>query len=199
MTRYLALLLVANIACNGAAFASGAEDEIRDLYRRALTGAKEAVEPCIAKLKDAVHQQPENHLARVTLGSALTLRSRDMGFGPAKLRTLKEGIALMTAAVDAAPKDAHVRLVRALTLDALPSFLGNKRIARQDFEALTEIASRNSDALTAGELQTLYYNSAASHAGDAAAYREQITLAAKYPVDPAVAAKVNARLAKLPH
>lgn len=149
------MTFVAVIALGVTAFASGAEDEIRQLYRRALGGDKSAVEPCIAKLQVALKEESGNQLARVTLGSALTLRSRDMGFGPTKLRTLNEGVAAMNTAVAAAPNDAHVRLIRALTLDALPSLLGHKGETRADFAWLKEVVAEHPERLTPDEQRTL--------------------------------------------
>ena len=171
------------------------EDEVRNLYRKAAAGDKTAVEPCIAKLEEAARLQPDNQLVRVTLGSALTLRSRDLGFGPAKLRVLNEGIAMMNSAVSSSPSDAHVRLIRALTLDALPTFLGRKKTALADFTMLKQIWSQQADALTPGEVQTLFYNSANASGKNSPTYRADLATAAKYPVDPQLAAKVQAALA----
>ena len=153
MLRVLCALLL--FLALGSALASSEEDEIRQLYRRALAGDKAAVEPCVAQLKLALEKDPRNEFARVTLGSALTLRSRDMGWGPAKLRTLKEGIATMDAAVSAAANDAHVRLIRALTLDALPALLGHKGEARRDFAWLQNVMTEHPDRLTPDEQRSL--------------------------------------------
>ncbi len=57
------------------------QQEITELYRAGLAGDKAAVEQCIEKLEAVLKDQPNNQLARVYLGSAYTLRSRDLGFG----------------------------------------------------------------------------------------------------------------------
>ena len=189
------IVLLVLVAVVGTAQAIPREDEVRDLYRRAASGDKMAVEPCIAKLEEAARLQPDNHLVRVTLGSALTLRSRDTGFGPAKLRVLNDGIAMMNSAVSSSPSDAHVRLIRALTLDALPSLLGHKKTALADFTMLKQIWSQQPDALTPGEVQTLFYNSANASGKNSPTYRADLATAAKYPVDPEIAAKVQSALA----
>ena len=137
------------------ATASSDEDQIRLLFRRALTGDKAAVEPCIAKLEATVKADPSNQLAHATLGSAITLRSRDMGWGPAKLRTLNEGIAVMNSAVAASPDDAHVRLIRAFSLGALPAFLGRKAEARRDFAWLQNVMTQHPERLTPDEQRSL--------------------------------------------
>jgi hypothetical protein len=130
--------------------------ELARLYKRALAGDKQAVESCIAGLETAVQAQPQNQLARVYLGSAYTLRSRDMGFGSAKLATLKQGLAVMDSAVVAAPDDAQVRLVRARTTDSLPFFLGHKKSAREDFEWLARAAERSPERFNTDDLATIH-------------------------------------------
>ncbi len=77
-----------------------------DLYARGLAGNRQAVIECIAKLEEILAAAPDNQLARVYLGSAYTLRSRDLGFGKAKLDALRKGLALMDAAATAAPDNA---------------------------------------------------------------------------------------------
>jgi hypothetical protein len=84
------------------------EKEIQDLYRRGLSGDKEAVTQCISKLEAVAAAQPGNQLARVYLGSAYTLRSRDLGFGPRKLQALRHGLALMDDAVTASPNEYKI-------------------------------------------------------------------------------------------
>lgn len=151
--------IAAALCCVTAAMAAVPEQtEITALYRRALAGDKAAVELCIAKLEAVVQSQPANQLARVYLGSAYTLRSRDMGFGPAKLKTLRQGVAVMNEAVAAAPADPKVRLSRALTTSALPGILGYKADARKHFEDLVAMAQRAPGAFEPADLQIIYYN-----------------------------------------
>lgn len=125
-----------------AAILAGAPEhrEVEELYRRGLLGDKAAVEQCIAQLEEIVHAQPENQIARVYLGSAYTLRSRDLGFGPNKLQALRQGLAVMDEAVAAAPADPKVRLARALTTSALPGIFGRGRQSREDFAWLARLA-----------------------------------------------------------
>lgn len=173
------------------------EKQIQELYRRALLGDKEAVEQCITALEAALNQQPQNQLARVYLGSAYTLRSRDMGFGPKKLKVLKQGVAVMDEAVAAAPANPKVRLARALTTSALPGILGYADNARADFSQLAELAERSPEKFERGDLQIVFYNAglAAKKAGNrdrAAALWQQ---ALKHPIDAELHTKVTAALA----
>jgi tetratricopeptide (TPR) repeat protein len=194
--KYGALAVLAFLFSTAALAVVSEQEVVHRLYQRGLAGDKHAVDECIAKLEDRLKAEPENQLARIYLGSAYTLRSRDLGFGPAKLTTLRHGLALMDEAVAAAPNDLHVRLLRALTTLALPSFLSRRKSAQGDFEALLAMLSKDPDKLSAADQQTIYYNAgvAAQKSGNAARARELWKDAAKHPIDPALAEKVNAAL-----
>lgn len=174
------------------------QKEIQELYRRGLTGDKEAVEQCIARLEEVLAQQPGNQLARVYLGSAYTLRSRDLGFGPKKLQALRQGLAMMDEAVTTAPEDQKVRLARALTTSALPAILGRAASSRKDFAVLAEQATRAPGTLGAGELQVVFYHAglAAKTAGDKARaialWKEALT----HPKDAKLSEKINVEIAQ---
>lgn len=173
------------------------QKEVQELYRRGLAGEKEAVDSCIRRLEDILRKEPANQLARVYLGSAYTLRSRDLGFGPKKLQALQHGIALMDEAVSASPTDVKVRLARALTTSALPAIFRRAASARKDFEQLAESAKVQPAQFGEGDLQIIYYKAglAAQAAGDrfrAIAFFEE---GRRHPVDPDLARKVQAALA----
>ncbi len=169
------------------------QEKIDALYRRGLEGEKQAVLDCIAALESVLAKAPSNQLARVYLGSAYTLKSRDLGFGPKKLATLKQGLALMDAAVAAAPEDPKVRLPRALTTSALPAILGHGATSRKDFLQLAQMADTHPEKFAAGELQLVYHH-AARATGEreraAALYRKSLA----HPVDTALAATTRAEL-----
>lgn len=148
------LIAVALLTIDSAAVA-GEQQEIARLYKSGLAGDARAVEECIAKLELLLNAEPQDQLARVYLGSAYTLRSRDMSFGPAKLTMLKQGVSIMDAAVAAAPSDPQVRLVRARTADSLPFFLGRKRSTREDFAWLAKVAERSPEKFSEADLATI--------------------------------------------
>jgi len=181
--------------------AGGADQkQIQELYRRGLEGDKTAVEQCIGALESALQEEPGNQLARVYLGSAYTLRSRDMGFGPTKLRVLKQGAAVMNEAVAAAPDNPKVRLARALTTSALPGILGYAAESRKDFEQLAEIAQRAPEKFGRGDLQIVFYNAgeAAQKSGHRARATELWQEALRHPVDDTLTQKTKAALARKP-
>jgi hypothetical protein len=180
----------------GAAFG---QPPIDDLYAQALAGDKSATEKCIEELEAVVRAQPQNQLAHVYLGSSYTLRSRDIAIGPEKLRLLRRGIAVMDAAVQAAPDDAQVWLVRALTDEALPFFAGRGEMARAEFLALAEMAATTQTPIGARDWQLLYL-----HAGQVAQKEGDKERASKYfrigltkKSNPELTAQLQAALAKL--
>lgn len=129
--------------------------EIQALYQRGLRGDAAAVNQCIEKLEGVSQREPSNQIARVYLGSAYTLRSRDLAFGPKKLSTLKRGLAVMDEAVAAAPNEPKVRLARALTTSALPDIFGRKGESRTDFELLAKEAEQTPQRFDQGELAAI--------------------------------------------
>jgi hypothetical protein len=193
----------ATIACCilfglAAAEARDEQIEITKLYQRGLAGDKQAVTDCIAMLEALLKNEPNNQLARVYLGSAYTLRSRDLNLGPQKILALKKGIALMDEAVAATPNDAHVRLVRALTNQSLPFFLGRRAAARQDFEELVAIVSKNPEKLAPGDRQLLFLNAGivAKQGGDKERASDLWKRGLRTPVDPKLTQELNAALAR---
>jgi len=152
-----------------ASSASGAEQErIADLYARGLAGDEKAVIDCIAALEARLTTQPDDQLARVYLGSAWTLRSRDLSISPGKLSALRKGIALMDEAAAAAPNDAKVLLLRAVTEEALPVFLGRRKAAREQLNELVALLEKDPLKLSPADQQLLYLNAgeAAQRAGE---------------------------------
>ncbi|MGI8436418.1 MAG: hypothetical protein ACR2NX_05875 [Chthoniobacterales bacterium] len=175
------------------------QKEIEALYRRGLAGDKAAVEQCIGKLKTVLQGEPQNQLARVYLGSALTLRSRDQGFGPKKISTLKQGVALMNEAVAAAPDDPKIRLTRALTTEALPAIFGYPAESRKDFGILAQLAETQPTKFASQDLPIVFY-----HAGLVAKANGDRSRAAtlwgkglELSRDPALSAKLNEELNEL--
>ncbi|MEP6955375.1 MAG: hypothetical protein ABI883_01005 [Chthoniobacterales bacterium] len=154
---------------------------------------------CIEKLEAALRLEPANQLARVYLGSAYTLRSRDLGFGPQKLKTLNQGVALMDQAVAAAPNDGKLRLARALTVQSLPFFLGRAASARKDFAALAEMDERNPAQFDQGDEQIIFHQAAlaAVKSGDRGRGAALFRQALQHPSDSALARKSEAELALL--
>lgn len=193
----VALLLAAVSTSHGSTVEQ--QREITALYQRGLSGDKAAVVECIDKLEAELKADAGNQLARVYLGSAYTLESRDLGYGLKKLQTLNHGVALMDAAVAAAPDDPKVRLARALTTQALPFFTGGAASSQRDFERLAALAERAAQKFEEGDLQIIFYNAALAAKANGKRDRARVLLhqAAAHRADPVLATKVDAALADL--
>ena len=153
-------------------FSSGADafedNGIADLYARGLRGDKQAVVDCIAALEARLAREPNDQLVRVYLGSAWSLRSRDLSIGFAKLSALRKGITLMDEAAAAAPNDCRVLLQRAVTNEAFPAILGRRQMARTEFDKLVALVEKEPACLDPFDRQLLYLNAglAAQRAGE---------------------------------
>ncbi len=200
LAQYIISVALTSLLAASAVLAMPAADEkqINEMYRRGLAGEKAAVVECIDKLEAVLKTDKGNQLARVYLGSAYTLRSRDLGFGPKKLETLNHGIALMDEAVSSAPDDVKVRLARALTTQSLPFFSRRAASSRKDFEMLAAVAQRSPASFDEGELQLVFYN--AGLAAKTNGNREQAVAllqhAVRHPADAGLAKKVEEALVK---
>jgi tetratricopeptide (TPR) repeat protein len=104
-------------------------------------------------------REETNALARVMLGSTLTMQGRDAFWPTAKLRHVREGIRSMDAAVAQDPQNARVRLERAVNNFHMPQFLDREAIVQADLEWLWTRAQSPSDVLTAAQKQSIawYY------------------------------------------
>jgi hypothetical protein len=149
------LFLAALLLATASSAVPNEQNEIQELYRRGLGGDKVAVTRCIDKLEATLVAEPKNQLARVYLGSAYTLRSRDLVFGPKKLQALRHGLALMDEAVAAEPDAPKIRLARALTTSSVPAFFGRRAQSRSDFEQLGQAAQIAPQKFEADDLQTI--------------------------------------------
>ena len=197
--RRIALFFLCAILLPIGMAASPNESTVAALYARGLSGDKQAVIDCIAALETALTKQPNDQLARVYLGSAYTLRSRDLPLGKAKLDALRKGIALMDAAATAAPNDARVLLLRAVTNEAFPFILGRRQIARQELEDLVAAVEKNPGQLKPADRQLLYLNAGegAKKAGEKARAAELWQRGAAINADAKLTQEIRAALAQL--
>jgi hypothetical protein len=196
MLRHLLIGLGVIVVAASASAELTKEKVAADLYARGLAGDKQAVIDCIATLEQILVATSDNQLARVYLGSAYTLRSRDLGLSRAKLDALRKGIELMDTAAAAAPSNARVQLIRAVTNEALPIFLGRRSIARQQLEELVGQIEKDPEKLKPADRQLLYLNAgeAAKHAGNSARAAELWQRAAAIKADPSLTEQLKAAL-----
>ena len=150
------------------------EQEIAKLYARGLAGDAGAVAQCMAALEQVLAADPDNQLARVYLGSAETLRSRDLPFGLAKWKMLQRGISRMDEAAAAAPDEPKVLLLRAITNEAFPAILGRRAIARQAFEDLVARVEKDPAKLSSADRALLYLDAGKAEAFAGAKTRARV-------------------------
>lgn len=195
--QLLAFLCVAFVL--PATFAQPNDPEIAQLYARGLAGDATAVSDCIAALEKVVAAQPNDQVARVYLGSAYTLRSRDLSIGPGKLAALRKGIALMDEAAKTAPANAQVQLTRAVTNEAMPPLLGRRKLARHQLDQLVALIEKDPTKLTPSDQQLLYLNAgeAAKTAGNKPQARILWERGAAVNADPKLTQEIAAALAAL--
>src|SRR4030095_6664419 len=136
--------------------------------------------------------------ARVYLGSAWMLRSRDLPLGPGKLSALHKGIALMDEAAAAVPNGADVPLLRAVTNEALPGFLGRRKVAHTQLDELLALLEKGSVKLKPSDQQLLSLNAgeAAKRAGDKERARELWRRGAALKADAKLTQEIAAALAQ---
>ncbi len=135
------LTWIAGPPCGAAPSASG--DRKNDpelnaaiaLHDRGVEGSEDAVDRAIEALEKRLEQDPDLALARAYLGSAYTLKARDVALWR-KRGWVEKGIATLDEAVDDAPEDTDVRLVRAINAYNLPRMAGRYDLAGEDFDFL---------------------------------------------------------------
>jgi hypothetical protein len=190
--RLFIFLLLAPLAS-----AAPNEKQIAALYARGLAGDAAAVNSCITALEQTLQARPHDELARVYLGSAYTLQSRDLGYGWKKISALRHGIALMDEAAAAAPDNARVQLLRAVTYEAFPALLGHAKIARESLDILVSAVAKDPKKLSPADQQLLYLNAgeAAAKAGDKVRARQLWQEGVALAADPKLTAEIHADLA----
>ena len=102
---------------------------------------------------------PNHAMARVLYGSVLTMKARDAVWPLRQLSYAKAGNREMDAAVALAPKDAQVRLARAVNNAHMPDFMDRGEIVQEDLAWLWQQSQLTDTELKVDQKQTiaLYY------------------------------------------
>jgi hypothetical protein len=140
--------------------------QIEARHEKAAKGDARETKALTVDLEKLTKEQPDNHLLQAYLGSVYTLDSRDAWPGPGKLTYLRNGGALLDAAVAAAPDNPAVRLVRAIDYFELPAIFGKRQTARLDFELLVkqiEGVEKMPYSLDVPTRQAIYYYAGKSY------------------------------------
>lgn len=132
-----------------------------ELYREwndaCLVGDTNQIDAYIRKFEERLASDPNDHLALAYLGSACALRSKASFWGPTKLKFLTLGRKHLDDAVAKAPKDARVRMVRAVGYYRVPKRFGARSTSIADFKILIPIAEKGEAGLKINERQAILY------------------------------------------
>jgi hypothetical protein len=183
-------------------FADPLIKQIEARHEKAAKGDAQETKALTADLEKLTKEQPDNHLLQAYLGSVYTLDSRDAWPGPGKLTFLRNGGALMDAAVAAAPDNPAVRLVRAIDYFELPAIFGKRQTARLDFELLVkqiEGVEKTPYTLDVETRQAIYYYAGKSYDQLSDDAQAKAVWSRGLKLDPAseLAGKIKVELAKL--
>ena len=128
-------------------------------WQQACVNATNAgeIDGYIARFQARLKADPKDHLAKVNLGSAYTLRSSKSFWGPKKMEYLKKGGRLMDEAVAAAPQDPRVRFLRAANSYRVPRRFGRRSVAVEDFKVLMPVATEGGRGLSVRERQAMLF------------------------------------------
>jgi tetratricopeptide (TPR) repeat protein len=116
-------------------------------HDQGVAGNDDAVDKGFACFDKVLQIDPSNAVALVYRGSLWTLRARDAWWPFTKMKDVDKGVDEMDKAVDLAPDNVSVRLVRGINSVNLPSMFHRLPIALKDFEYLmnnAKFASLNS-------------------------------------------------------
>ena len=132
----LALLSVGSIA---AAQADCSLEDGITFVDSALDGEEGSVSKAIECLEALERDTPENHTVLAYLGSAYALKGRDADAVQDKMRFTNLDLDNLDYAVELAPDDFVVRIIRWNVGKALPSMFGREKKVVEDLHALDAI------------------------------------------------------------
>jgi tetratricopeptide (TPR) repeat protein len=103
-------------------------------HDQGVAGNDDAVDKGFTCLDKVLQIDPSNAIALAYRGSLWTLRARDAWWPFTKMKDVDKGIDEMDKAVDLAPDNITVRLVRGINSVQLPSMFHRLPVALKDFE-----------------------------------------------------------------
>ena len=110
-----------------------------EFHNGALEGDEEAAEKAVERLERYVETFSNDGEARAYLGSAYAMMARDASSVVNKMRYTNRGLRHLDRALEVAPRDFAVRLIRANVNSSLPKMFRRGEAALQDMLALDEI------------------------------------------------------------
>ena len=116
-----------------------------ELHDAADDSDRSALRPAIMALRRLRREDPWNAEAAVYLGSAYAIAVRDGWHGPSRLVNFARSVHHLNAALEFAPDNFEVRMVRASIQRNLPRIFGRRGAAIEDAVVLDQIFRRIED------------------------------------------------------
>ena len=126
------------------------------LHDAARDGEGDAAGAAVETLERYLKRFPQDGEARAYLGSAYTLRGRDASSVVNKMRYTNRGLRHLDRALDAAPRNFTVRIIRARVNARLPKMFDRNEAATGDMLALDEIFRAGPSPRMAGWMVGIY-------------------------------------------
>ncbi|MCJ7646088.1 tetratricopeptide repeat protein [bacterium] len=121
-----------------------------------VEGDKKAVKRAKNLFEKLLELEPQNIEALAWYGSVLTLKGRDILFPISKLGYVNNGIEKMDKAVELAPDNVNVRMIRAHNSLNLPGMFHRIKVAINDFEHLLSLSQKSPQEFSKGLLVEIY-------------------------------------------
>jgi len=119
-------------------------DRAVEAHERGVEGDAAAVDQALTWFETILETDPKHAEALAFFGSACTLKARDASIFE-RMNWVRKGTEAMDRAVKMAPQHIGVRTVRAINSYQLPSFLGRRSTADEDFATLRQWAEERPD------------------------------------------------------
>ena len=126
------------------------------LHDAARDGDGDAAGEAVETLERYLKRFPKDGEARAYLGSAYALRGRDASSVVNKMRYTNRGLRHLDRALEAAPRNFTVRIIRARVNAGLPEMFGRDEAATGDMLALDEIFRAGPSPRMAGWMVGIY-------------------------------------------
>lgn len=118
---------------------------------------KGAPEKCIEYLKPANKLYPEDALILAVLGSCMTMVGRDSSNITDKMRYVNEGTPMIDKAVNMAPDNVFIRMVRAGDSAGLPKLFGRMKYVKNDLLHIEGVIKKSPKEVPVDLQAEVYY------------------------------------------
>lgn len=161
----LAMVLPVSAAASQSAAPQSAASRAAIALHDAARAGKGDPGAAVAASEAVTEAEPDNALAWAYLGSSYAISAREAGSVTDKIRFTNRGLRYLDQAVDMAPQDPVVRLIRASVLPNLPAMFGRSEMAQADMLEMDRLYSAAPDPALAGPMVRIYAALAETGAG----------------------------------